>query len=293
MMNIGRLSIDRLVNKVFLYLVAIFLLLSACQPSGIPTADGNSGTAASPAFSSGKSVVLQVFAAASLTEAFNALRVEFERLNPGIQVIFNFAGSQALAQQLIQGAPADVFASANMAQVQNVADEGRVDVGAARIFATNRLIVILPADNPGEIYRLQDLAKPGLRLVLAASEVPVGKYSQEFIQKAAQHPDFQPDFAAAITANVVSYEDNVKAVLAKVRLGEADAGVVYASDASGDTVDGLAILEIPAGLNVVALYPMVPILDSRYPQQAQAWMDFVLSNQGQSILGEFEFSPAP
>jgi molybdate transport system substrate-binding protein len=283
------------IREDFFCLLAVVLLLSACQAASDPPSTDISGSAASPIASSvgEKAITLQVFAAASLAEPFNEMGRIFESAHPGVEVMFNFAGSQALAQQLIQGAPVDVFASANMAQVQNIVDGDRAADGTPRVFATNRLVLIVPADNPGEIQRLQDLAKSGLRLVLAAKEVPVGQYSLEFIQKADGDADFPPGFADAVLENVVSYEDNVKAVLAKVRLGEADGGIVYASDASSASAEHIGVLEIPAHLNVKAQYPIIMISESLNPLQASAWIDFVLSPQGQAILAKFGFSPAP
>ena len=165
-----------------------------------------------------------VLAAASLTEPFTEIGQLFEQQHPGAKVRFNFAGSQQLAQQLVSGAPADVFASANPDQMQAAVQAGRILPDAPQIFAGNRLVVIIPADNPGGLQTLADLAKPGLQVVLAAKEVPVGQYTLSFLEKASHDPAFGADYSAAVLQNVVSYENNVKAVLTKVQLGEADAG---------------------------------------------------------------------
>jgi molybdate transport system substrate-binding protein len=230
--------------------------------------------------------VLHVFAAASLTEAFTEMGAAFEAAHPGVTVVFNFAGSAQLAQQIVEGAPADVFASANQAQIDAAA--GKRAAPAAPIFAANRLVVIFPAGNPAGIAALVDLAKPGLRVVLAAAEVPAGQYALEFLDKAARDAAFPPTFAADVLANVVSYEQNVRSVLAKVALGEADAGIVYASDVTGQ----VARLDIPDGLNVIARYPIAWFADSPKADLAAEFAAYVLSDEGQAALAKYNFTPA-
>jgi molybdate transport system substrate-binding protein len=235
-------------------------------------------------------VALTVFAAASLTGAFTEIGRAFEAANPGVTVAFNFAGSNQLATQIGEGAPADVFASANAAQMDAAVASGRIDAGAPAIFATNRLVVVYPNDNPAGIANLQDLARPDTLIVLAAEEVPVGRYSLEYLDLAAASPDFDAGFKEAVLANVVSYEENVRSVLNKVALGEADAGIVYTSDLVG--VEGVVSLEIPDALNVLAEYPIAPLNDSAHGETAAAFVSAVLSPEGQSVLAEFGFGPA-
>lgn len=239
-----------------------------------------------------KPVPLTVMAAASLTEAFEELAQLFEAQNPGVEVTFNFAGSQQLAQQIVEGAQADVFASANQKQMQAAVDASRVDEAAIQTFAHNRLVVIYPEDNPAGIDGLKDLARPGLKLVMAAKEVPVGQYSLEFLEKAGQEPALGPSFQQAVLKNIVSYEENVKAVLNKVALGEADAGIVYTSDVTGEAAGKIGQLIIPDELNVIATYPIAILEDSQHATQAQAFLDFVLSPSGQEILAKYGFMPA-
>jgi len=234
---------------------------------------------------------ITVFAAASLTDAFTAIGNQFESRHPGVKIIFNFAGSQQLAQQLLQGAPADVFASANPDQMQVVITNHRVDPGSVQLFAHNRLVIIFPKDNPAGIKTLQDLTKPGLRLVLAAPEVPVGGYSQVFLKKASQGSYLGQDYKNLVTKNVVSYEDNVRFVLAKVALGEADAGIVYTSDINGDNGKKVGQVDIPDDLNVIASYPISAVSDSSLPELANAFVKFVLSQEGQTILSQYGFIP--
>jgi molybdate transport system substrate-binding protein len=235
---------------------------------------------------------LTIFAAASLTAAFEEIGELYEREHPGVIVVFNFAGSQALAQQIIEGAPADGFASANQTQMEVVVEAGEVVTGTQQVFARNRLVVIYPQDNPAGLKGLKDLAEPGLKLVFAAQEVPVGQYSLEFLEKASADPAFGPAYQEGVLANVVSYEDNVKAVLAKVALGEADAGIVYTSDISEEEAGKVGRLDIPAALNVIAAYPIAPVQRSENPELAQAFIDLVLSPEGQAILTKYNFIPA-
>ena len=232
-----------------------------------------------------------VFAAASLSESFAEVAQLFESQHPGVKVVCNFAGSQALSAQLGQGAPADVFASANVKEMDNAIQAGRVADGSQQTFARNKLVVIYPTDNPAGLGMLQDLAKPGLKLVLAAEEVPVGKYSIEFLDRAIQDAALGATFKDDVLKNVVSYEENVKSVLTKVALGEGDAGIVYLTDISRDNAGKVGRLDIPDALNSVATYPIAAVSDSEQPELAQAFVELVLSAQGQGILAKYGFLP--
>lgn len=244
-------------------------------------------TEAQPA---GSPVTLTVLAAASLTESFTEIGAAFEAAHPGVTLEFNFAGSQQLAEQLVAGAPADVFASANDRQMTVAIEGGRVLENAPVLFVQNRLVVIVPTDNPAKITTLADLSKSGILLDLAAEEVPAGKYSLEFLDKASADPTFGSDFAARVLANVVSYEENVRAVLNKVSLGEADAGIVYLTDAFTVT-NQVGQIEIPVDLNVLANYPIATVADSANPDLAQAFVDYVLSDEGQAVMQKYGFMP--
>jgi molybdate transport system substrate-binding protein len=234
---------------------------------------------------------LRIFAAASLTEPFTEIGQAFEALNPGISVVFNFAGSQQLAQQINAGAPVDVFASANHLLMNTVVEGGRIDQEDIQTFASNRLVVIYPADNPGDLATLQDLGKSGLRVILAAEEVPVGQYSLQFLDKAAENAAFGESFKASVLANVVSYENNVKVVLTKVMLGEADAGIVYASDITEVNTFRIGQIDIPDELNILASYPIALVKDSSNLDQAALFISFILSPDGQKILAKYGFIP--
>jgi molybdate transport system substrate-binding protein len=235
---------------------------------------------------------LNVFAAASLTEAFNEMGQTFSAEHPGVTLTFNFAGSQQLAQQLGQGAPADIFASANKSQMKIAIDASRVVSGTEKTFVRNGLVVIFPTDNPAGITQLQDLAKPGIKIILAAKEVPVGQYSLDFLGKAITDTTFSPTYMDDVLKNVVSYEENVRAVLTKIALGEGDVGIVYTSDIAGDGADKVGRLDIPENLNTIATYPIATVSDSAAPTQAQAFVDYVLSPAGQAVLEKYGFIPA-
>lgn len=234
---------------------------------------------------------LTVFAAASLTAPFGEIGRAFAAKHGDVQILFNFAGSQQLAQQLAQGADADLFASANQTQIDGVVSTGRMAVEGSQIFVYNQLVVVLPADNPAQINTLQDLARPGLQLILADETVPAGQYSREFLALADQNPLFGPGYREQVLANTVSFERNVKAVLSKVRLGEADGGIVYASDVATLSPKTVQTLEIPAQLNVWARYSIGILADSSQPELAQEFFRFVLSETGQNLLAQAGFTP--
>lgn len=236
---------------------------------------------------------LSVFAAASLTGAFGELASDYQASHPGARVEFNFAGSQQLANQIREGAPADVFASASPAQMDAAIRAGKVSAGSERNFAGNRLVIACALDSAGRITRIQDLAGSGLRVVLAAKEVPAGQYALEFLAKAAQDPQYGPEFQAGVLKNVVSYEDNVKAVLNKVVLGEADAGIVYTSDLNGDVGSRVKQIDIPDNLNVTAAYSIAVIHGAAHPDAAGAFVRLVLSEEGQAVLARYGFEPVP
>jgi molybdate transport system substrate-binding protein len=230
---------------------------------------------------------LTVFAAASLTDAFSEIGAQFEADHPGVTVVFNFAGSQALRTQLEQGALADVFASANLNEMETLIQAELVARDAVRIFLTNRLVVILPPANPAGIGSLADLARPGIKLVLAAEEVPAGRYARQALESLESL--FGPGYMQAVLLNVVSSEDNVRLVVTKVELGEADAGIVYVSDAVG--AGGLLSLPIPDEFNVSATYPLAALSGAPEPGLAAEFTAAVLSAQGQSSLQAWGFTP--
>jgi molybdate transport system substrate-binding protein len=231
---------------------------------------------------------LIVFAAASLTDAFVELGQRFEADRPGLTVTFNFAGSQALRTQLEQGAVADVFASADLVEMDRLVTAGLAAAAAPRVFLTNRLLVVLPASNPAGIQTLEDLSRTGIKLVLAAEEVPAGRYARQVLENL--NALYGAGYMEAVVANVVSNEDNIRQVLTKVQLGEADAGMVYASDAAA--APDLTTLPIPDEYSVIARYPIAPLASAPEPELAAAFVDYVLSAEGQAVLQKWGFTSA-
>ena len=230
---------------------------------------------------------LTVFAAASLTDAFTEIGAAFDAANPGVTTTFNFAGSQALRTQIEEGAPADVFASASGKEMDALVTGGFVAADTPQIFLTNQLVVILPVENPAALEKLEDLANPGIKLVLAAEEVPVGKYARQALD--LMDASFGEGFKDKVLANVVSNEDSVKQVVAKVQLGEADAGIVYVSDLAA--APRLNSIEIPADLNVIAKYPIASLAKTGNADLAAEFVKVVLSADAQTVLTKWGFAP--
>jgi molybdate transport system substrate-binding protein len=242
--------------------VALALVAGGCGDD-----DNDDGSAAGP---------LRVFAAASLTEAFTELGNSFERANPDVDITFNFAASSALAQQINDGAPADVFVSADDGNMKKVTDAGNAT--DPKVIARNRLAILVEQANPKGITGLGDLGHPDVVFVLCAPEVPCGKFAAAALAK------------AGVTATPASLEENVKAVVAKVTLGEADAGIVYATDvrASAGKAEGVDI-DIADDPDLEAVYPIALTGSSTERTAARAWIDYVLSDSGQATLARFGF----
>lgn len=239
----------------------------------------SSGSAAQSGAASGAGdVTLTVFAAASMEPTFTELAPTFEKDHPGVKVVFNFAGSQTLQEQIIQGAPADVFASANQKQMDPVVAAG-LNAGTPTVYATNELEIVVPPDNPAGITSLRDLTKDGLKLVICAPEVPCGSATQSIVK------------ATGIVLAPVSEEQSVTDVLGKVQTGEADAGLVYKTDviAAGDTVLGIPF---PESAEAVNKNPIVALTGGPEPKLGQAWVDFILSADVQKTLADAGFGPA-
>ncbi|MBI5034233.1 MAG: molybdate ABC transporter substrate-binding protein [Chloroflexi bacterium] len=269
-----------------LFTIALIALLSvACQPTPATTIVPAPTTTAVQTNLGG---TLTVFAAASLTTPFTEIGKAFEKTNPGTKVMFNFAGSQSLRTQIEQGAKADVFASADNNNLNPLKTQGLV-VGDAPIFTRNRLVVIMPKNNPAGIKSLQGLAQAGLKLDIADTSVPVGNYTLQVLDKLSADASYGADFKTRVLARVVSKENDVKQVVSKVALGEADAGVVYTTDAQA-TIDKLATIDIPTQYNVIALYPIAVLKSSTNVSLAQTFVDYVLSADGQSILAKAGFA---
>lgn len=267
-----------------------FLLASGCSDGSgraqQTVATGTNGTTESDAI--GGEIV--VFAAASLTDAFEDIANAFEAGHPGTRVTMNFGGSPALRTQLQEGASGDIYAPADTDNMQQALDAGVV-IDAGRIFTRNRLAVIVPAGSPAGITALQDLGNQGVQLVLATSDVPVGRYARKSIDKMHADGSFGEGFTSRTLANVVSEEPNVKAVVTKVQLGEADAAIVYVTDVTADIAGDVSVIDIPDDFNVVATYPIAVTTSAENTVGAEALIAFVLSEEGQAILENYGFQP--
>lgn len=226
-----------------------------------------------------------VFAAASLGDAFRALQGAFERKHPHWKLRFNFAASSTLRVQIQQGAPADVFASADQTQLQPLVASRQA--GPPRVFARNRLVLVVPAGNPGRLRSAKDLSRPGLRVLGTAANVPIGAYTRQVLQKLARLPGYPPDFAAGVERNVVSKEANVRAVLAKTELGEGDAALVYETDARSST--RVRMIPLPEAAQVIAEYPVAPVVGGGQRAGGEAFIRFLLSPEGKTTLRRFGF----
>jgi molybdate transport system substrate-binding protein len=248
---------------------ALVLVLAGCGGS----ADG--GAAAPSSSATDVSGTLTVFAAASLTDVFTGLGERLEADAPGLDVQFNFAGSSALATQVTQGAPADVFASANESQMAVVSEAGLAD-GEPRVFAANVLQIAVPAGNPAGVTGLADFAREDLTLAVCAPQVPCGAAAEDVFA------------AAGVTAVPDTLEEDVRAALTKVELGEVDAALVYTTDvtAAGDAVEGI---DVPEAGQAVNEYPIAVLADAPNPQAAAAFVELVRSEEGQQALADAGF----
>ena len=216
-----------------------------------------------------------VFAASSLTDAFNTLEKGFEAAHPEADIALSYGGSQVLKLQISEGAPCDVFASADESHMQELVQAGRAE--PSQILAENELTIIVPPDNPAKIGTLKDLTR-AQRFVIGAQNVPVGAYTRQLLARTRE--SYGAAFEKDVLSHVVSEEANVRLVRAKVELGEADAAIVYNTDAS----DKVGRVSIPPELNVRARYPIARIVKAPQPELARAWVDYVLSTDGKVQL---------
>ena len=258
--------------------LAAVLVAAACSsPAAAPRGSGATGA-----------TDLTVFGAASLKGVLAKARTAYEAAHPQVRLTISTDSSAALETQIEQGAPADIFLSADTSNPKKLVDKGMAE-GAARAFATNLLIVIVPAANPAAIKSPIDLARPGIKIVAAGEAVPISKYAAQVIANLARQPGYPADFAARYTSNVVSHEDNVGGVVAKVELGEADAGIVYRTDARASTK--VATVAIPPDANVPATYAGVVVKASAHRPAAGVFLDWLVGGDGQAFLGTFGFLP--
>lgn len=231
---------------------------------------------------------LVVYAAASLKNSLAAAAAAYETSHAGATVTVSTDSSAALATKIEQGAPADVFLSADTANPQKLVDEG-LATGRVVPFARNALAIVVPANGPANVDSPDDLARPGLRIIAAGDAVPISRYAAQLVAKLAALPAYPVDFASRYTENVVSKEDNVAAVLAKIELGEGDAAIVYATDAKGSSK--VSTIAVPEAANVTATYGGVVVRDSPHLDAAAAFLAWVAGPDGQAVMATFGFRP--
>jgi molybdate transport system substrate-binding protein len=265
-------------------LAAVMVLVLVACSSGASSSP--SSLSATPA----ATVELTIYGAASLKGALEKAKTAYEAAVPGTTLTISTDSSAALETKIEQGAPADVFLSADSKNPRKLIDAGLAD-GDPVPFAGNRLTVIVPADNPAGIGSPADLARPGVKVIAAGDEVPITKYATQLVGNLAREAGYPADFVAAYTANIVSKEDNVKAVVAKIELGEGDAGIVYVTDAKASAK--VATIDVPDSANAPATYAGVVVRESRNAAAAQAFLAWFAGPDGRAILAGFGFLPPP
>jgi len=260
-------------------LAALALTTGACSAAPSTTSATPPATA----------TALTVYAAASLTGAFRDLAAAYSSQTPGVTITLSFDASSALRAKIEQGAPADVFASADTSNPKALADQG-LAVSPPTVFAGNTLVVIVPASG-SKITSPLDLAAPGIHVVAAGDAVPITTYANQLLAKLAAQPGYPADFATRVAANVVSREDNVRAVVSRIELGEGDAAIVYTTDARASS--RVRAIEVPSAAGVSATYAGVVVKSSGNQAAAAAFLAWVASPAGQTILARYRFLPPP
>ena len=267
---------------MFVSCLVVVLGLAGCggSPADAGTGGGEGGE---------RGGTLTVLAASSLTDAFGELAKRFERENPGVTVKQSFESSSTLLNQIQQGAPADVFASAAEEEMETAVEDGLVR-GEPEVFVKNREVIMVPKDNPAAIDAFRDVARPSVRLVLAEDGVPAADYALEILGKADE--EYGRGFEKDVLSNVVSREADVRAAVNRVVVGDADATFGYASDHTPDIRDRVEVVPIPPDLNIIATYPIAALKGAEDPGLAKEWVDLVTSEEGQRVLDEWGFEPA-
>jgi molybdate transport system substrate-binding protein len=273
--------------------LAIVLLVAACSATGsssAPSAASVAPSSAAPAQASSnpEAVQLTVFAAASLKGVLDKIKPAYEAAHAGTTLTISTDSSAALETQIEQGAPADVFLSADTTNPKKLVD-AHLSAGDAVVFAGNKLTVVVPTDNPGGVTSPKDLAKSGLKIIAAGDEVPITKYATLLVGNLAKVAGYPADFASAYTANVASKEDNVKAVIGKIELGEGDAAIVYVTDAAASSK--VKTVDVPPEANVPASYAGVVVGASTHQEPARTFLGWLTSPDGQALFAQLGFLP--
>jgi molybdate transport system substrate-binding protein len=280
------------VRTRFAALVAVGALFLAACSSGVgqtPSAPQFSITPSLGAPASAAPANLTIYGAASLTSVLARVRTVYEAANPGTNLTISTDSSTALETKIEQGAPADLLLSADTANPQRLIDKGFA-AGRLTKFASNLLTVIVPVGNPARIQTPADLARSGVKVIAAGETLPITKYANQFVVNLARQPGYPTDFVAKYTANIVSKQDNVSAVVAQIAFGEGDAGIVYVTDAKTST--RVLTIAVPAAANMPATYSGVVVKASANAAAAQAFLTWIAGPDGQAILGSFGFLPA-
>jgi molybdate transport system substrate-binding protein len=266
-------------------IAALALILAACSSGATPAPSAPAPSAAASAAAPGN---LTIYGAASLKAVLAKVQTVYQAANPGTTLAISTDSSSALETKIEQGAPADVFLSADTANPQKLVDKG-LAAGAVTKFAGNLLTIIVPTANPAGIATPADLAKPGVKIITCGDTVPIAKYAAQLVANLATQPGYPANFVTSYTANIVSKEDNVAAVVSKIALGEGDAGVVYMTDAKTSTA--VTAIPVPDAANVLATYGGVVVKASANVAAAQAFLAWLAGPDGQAILASFGFLP--
>jgi molybdate transport system substrate-binding protein len=261
-------------------LIIIFALFGCSSPT--PAANPTSAPTDPP-----KNVSLKIFAPSSFIDVAKEITTAYETANPGVKLAIEFGHSPTQRLQFTQGATGDVFITASQKDMDDAVADGTVAGDQPKVFATNKLVVILPAKNPATLQKLEDLANADVRVLVAVVDTPIGKVTQTMLDK--WEKQFGPGYKAKLLANVVSNESGVKPIVSKIKLGEADAGFVFVTDAVG--APDLTTISIPAELNMVTQLNVAPLAKAANPDYAASFSAFLVSPEGQEILKKWGFLP--
>ncbi len=271
-------------QTVLVALLLTVILVTACSP--IPAVQAPAALTPAPV-APATNVTLKVFAPSSMTDAAKELASAFEAANPGVKLAIEIGHSPTQRLQLTQGATGDVFMTASQKDMDDAIADKSVAAGAAKVFATNQLVVVMPPQNPAKIQKLEDLANTGVRLLVAVVDTPIGKVTLTSLDK--MDKQFGAGFKDKVTANIVSNEAGVKPIVSKLQLGEADAGIVFVTDAVA--APALKTVSIPPELNVISQLNVAPLAAALHPEHAAAFTAFVASTDGQASLKKWGFMP--
>ena len=280
-------------SRLGVSLLVLAVVLVACSSSGTssPSASAAEPAATPAGSSSGPSVAaaeLTVYAASSLKAALDKTKPAYEASHPGTTLVMSTDASSALEAKIEEGAPADVFLSADTTNPQKLVDKAMTGGGLTN-FAKNKLIVIVPKANPAKVQTPADLAVAGIKIIAAGDAVPITKYAEQLVGNLARQPGYPADFVGAYNGNIASREDNVSAIVAKVGMEQGDAGIVYVTDANGKS--DVAPVEVPPDANVIATYAGTVLKSSANPSASNAFLTWLAGPDGQAVLSGFGFLP--